>query len=216
MRLIKKRLSAFFLDMFLVIFLSICLSGLAYLNPYKDKYESNVEKYDQVYGEFSSSLLDSSSSSYINSTEVNEYMIDNIIPIIKKVNHYNIFYSLWYLVIYFLYFVIFAYFNNGQTLGKKIFKIRVVDKFENKPSILNLTIRSLFNGSRLYLGLNLMIIINMLLPLITDMRTYYYIYISINFLAFVFELSLIIVFLIKKGIISTHDILAKTKVIEDK
>lgn len=215
MNIIRKRLSAFFLDMLLVIFLSISLSSLSYLNPYKNQYEENVKQYDQVYTEYADSLLDSSSSSYISPETANEYMLENIVPITKKVNHYNVFYSLWYLIIYFLYFVLFAYFNNGQTLGKKLFKIKVVDKYDNNPSLLNLVIRSIFNGSRIYFGLNLVVIINMLLPLINDIQTYYYTYTIISFLALIFEVSLVIVFFVKKGIVSTHDILAKTKVIEE-
>ena len=35
---IKKRIGAFLLDMFIVILISVTLSNLSYLNPYKDKY----------------------------------------------------------------------------------------------------------------------------------------------------------------------------------
>lgn len=215
MNLIRRRLSAFFLDMLLVIFISVSLSNLSYLNPYKSQYERTVEEYNQVYDEFSKSLLDSSSSSYIEPTEANKYMIDNIIPIRMKVDKYNVFYSLWYLIIYFLYFVIFVYFNNGQSLGKKLFKIKVVDKSNNKPSILKLIIRSIFNGSSLYLGLNIMILIRIILPYITSTGGYYYSYTLLSFLALIFEVSLIIIFFVKKGGISTNDLIARTKVIEE-
>lgn len=42
------------------------------------------------------------------------------------------------------YFIIFGYMNKGQTLGKKIFKIRVVNKDGEKASFCNILIRSLF------------------------------------------------------------------------
>lgn len=42
------------------------------------------------------------------------------------------------------YFIIFGYMNNGQTLGKKVFKIRVVKKDGEKASFCNILIRSLF------------------------------------------------------------------------
>lgn len=216
MNLIKKRLSAFFIDMLLVIVLSISLANLSYLNPYKYQYEKTVEEYDQVYHEFETSMLDPSSSSYINPNYANDYMLENIIPLRKKVDHYNIFYSMWYLIIYFLYFVVFTYFNNGQSIGKKLFKIKIVDKQGNKPSVGNLFIRSIFNGSRLYLGLNLVVIVNMLLPLISNMQTYYYVYTMTSLISLIFEISLIGVFLAKKGSVSTHDLIAHTKVVEDK
>lgn len=216
MNLIKRRLSAFFVDMLLVIFLAISLANLSYLNPYKYQYEKSIKEYDQVYSEFQTSLLDPTSSSYINPMEINDYMLDNIMPLAKKISHYNVFYSLWYLLIYFLYFVVFTYFNNGQSLGKKIFKIKVVDKNGNSPGVWNLIVRSIFNGSRLYLGLNIMIIINMLLPLISNVQTYYYAYTLLNVVAIIFEITLLVVFLTKKGSASIHDLIASTKVVETK
>ena len=42
------------------------------------------------------------------------------------------------------YFILFAYFNNGQTIGKKVFKIRIVDKDNNKIKFRQIFIRSIF------------------------------------------------------------------------
>lgn len=42
------------------------------------------------------------------------------------------------------YFIIFGYMNKGQTLGKKIFKIKVVNKDGEKASFWNILLRSLF------------------------------------------------------------------------
>ena len=56
----------------------------------------------------------------------------------------------------------------------------------------------------------------MLLPIVTDMQTYYYSYTLLNLISFIFECTLIIVFLVKKGSISIHDLIAHTKVVEDK
>ena len=47
-------------------------------------------------------------------------------------------------VVFIGYYVIFAYFNKGQTLGKKICKIKVVNIDGDKPNIWNMLIRSLF------------------------------------------------------------------------
>ncbi len=215
MNLIRKRLSAFFLDMLLVIFVSVCLSNLNYLNPYKYKYESTVDEYNQVYEEYATSILNPTSSSYLGKDEVDQYMIDNIVPLTHKVEKYNIFYLLWYLLIYFMYFVVFAHFNNGQTLGKKLFKIKITDKNGEIPSILKLLFRSIFNGSSLYLGLNITIIMRIILTFISDMEVYYYAYTFLNLAAYIFEFSLVIIFFTKKGHISTNDLIAKTEVIEE-
>lgn len=214
MNIIRRRLSAFFLDMLLVIIISVSLSNLSYLNPYKYKYENTVEEYNQVYDEFASSLLSGSSNAFLSTSEVNEYMEENIAPLIQKAEKYNIFYLLWYLGIYLLYFVLFAYFNNGQTLGKKLFKIKVVDKQDKSVSLIKLILRSIFNGSSLYLGLNITIILRILLTLVTNTQNYYSLYMVIRSLSFIFEASMIIIFLIKKGKISTNDLIAGTKVVE--
>lgn len=42
------------------------------------------------------------------------------------------------------YYIVFAYFNKGQTLGKKLCKIRVVNDKGERASIWNILIRSLF------------------------------------------------------------------------
>ena len=42
------------------------------------------------------------------------------------------------------YFIIFGYLNKGQTIGKKIFNIRVVNKEKENVNFLNMLIRSLF------------------------------------------------------------------------
>ena len=45
--------------------------------------------------------------------------------------------------LYVAYFVIFAFLNRGQTLGKKLFKLKVVSKDENKICIGKILVRSL-------------------------------------------------------------------------
>ena len=82
------------------------------------------------------------------------------------IEKYNVFNSLWYLIIFMLYNVLFAYFNDGQTLGKKIFKLRVVKKEGEKASIENFLVRSLFNGSTFFFGINLVVIIRIVFSLI--------------------------------------------------
>ncbi len=42
------------------------------------------------------------------------------------------------------YFIVFCYLNKGQTLGKKLFKIRVVDKDGGNVKLSSLIVRSLF------------------------------------------------------------------------
>ena len=107
------------------------------------------------------------------------------------------------------YYIVFTYFNRGQTLGKKIFKIRVVNDNGDRPSILSILVRGLF---------------------IYGIVTTLYSTISINFLGmndFNYSVSVIsaiesmiivvcvIMMLYKKDGRGLHDIIAKTKVIRE-
>ncbi len=107
------------------------------------------------------------------------------------------------------YYIVFTYFNRGQTLGKKIFKIRVVNDNGDRPSILSVLVRGLF---------------------IYGIVTTLYSTISINFLGmndFNYSVSVIsaiesmiivvcvIMMLYKKDGRGLHDIIAKTKVIRE-
>lgn len=215
MGLIRNRISAFLIDMVLVFAISLSLSNLSYLNPYIDNYATSSKEFQEVYSEYLTTLTPDTSGK-LDINETYKFMYEKLIPLQMKVEKYNIFYILWYLIIYFLYFVLFAYYTEGQTLGKKLFRIKVVDKDDSKVSFKKLLIRSIFNGSSLVMGLNLLCIIKIFLSFITNIQLYYYSYFIFELLAFGFEVSLVIVFLVKKGYTSTADLLAKTKVIEVK
>ena len=110
-------------------------------------------------------------------------------------------------VVFIGYYVIFAYFNKGQTLGKKICKIKVVNIDGNKPSIWNILIRSLFIYG-IITSLYSVISINFL-----NMKDFNY---SVSVVSVVESMILIICTLmmlyIKDGR-GLHDIIAKTNVI---
>lgn len=110
-------------------------------------------------------------------------------------------------VVFIGYYVIFAYFNKGQTLGKKICKIKVVNIDGNKPSIWNMLIRSLFIYG-IITSLYSVISINFL-----NMKDFNY---SVSVVS-VFESMILIIctlmMLYKKDGRGLHDIIAKTNVI---
>ena len=110
-------------------------------------------------------------------------------------------------VVFIGYYVIFAYFNKGQTLGKKICKIKVVNIDGNKPSIWNMLIRSLFIYG-IITSLYSVISINFL-----NMKDFNY---SVSVVSVVESMILIIctlMMLYKKDGRGLHDIIAKTNVI---
>lgn len=55
--------------------------------------------------------------------------------------------SILSIIVYVLYFIVFQYYNNGQTLGKRVMKIKMKSKDKDTLDMNNLVLRELFNNS---------------------------------------------------------------------
>ncbi len=209
---IKKRIGAFLLDMFIVMLISVTLANLSYLNPYKDKYTEASSTYIDLLDEYDELIKNTNPKEYIN--EVFNFANKKLVPQLMIIEKYNVFNSLWYLIIFMLYNVLFAYFNDGQTLGKKIFKLRVVKKDGEKASIRNFLVRSLFNGSTFFFGINLVVIIRILLSILSNKLLFLILFYGVESLSLLLEISLLVTLFVSKGSRITSDYIAKTKVID--
>lgn len=108
------------------------------------------------------------------------------------------------------YFVIFQYMNKGQTIGKKVLNIRVVDKDTEKPiSIIKGLLRSLIVFS--ILSGTLCIILLYLL----GKSNYFILYGSLLILEGIFILTTIIFVLYRNDHRGLHDMIANTTVIKE-
>ena len=145
-----------------------------------------------------------------------EYINSFLVPSLSKLEKYSLFTNLWYIGLYFLYFVVFVYFNNGQTVGKKLFKLQVVDKTGDPASFSKLCVRSLINGSNLYCGVNFIVIIRILLSLANSSQVFFFSTIILGLINYVFEIAMVICLYVKKGEILLNDMVAGTKVISTK
>ena len=119
-------------------------------------------------------------------------------------------------VVFIGYYIIFAYFNKGQTLGKKICKIKVIDydhKVVNdkgeRPSICNMVIRGLLIYG-IVTTLYSTISINFL-----DMEKFNYSVSVISAIESMIIIVSILMMLYKKDGRGLHDIIAKTNVIRE-
>lgn len=128
-----QRIGAFFIDALLVAIVAALFSRISLINPYYDEYE-------EVYSEYYNYVLESAkvgeetaSTDILNSPEMDDLMY--------KVSYYNSYTQIITLVIIVLYFVVFQYFNNGQTIGKAIFKIKLSSE-KKKLSIWMLLLRT--------------------------------------------------------------------------
>ena len=113
------------------------------------------------------------------------------------------------IVLYVGYFIVFGYLNKGQTLGKKICKIKVVNDSDDKPSIWNIIVRSLFIYGIITL-LYSVIFVNIL-----NKNMFSYGNVIVTYMESIFMIVAFFMVLYRKDGRGLHDMMAKTKVIEE-
>ena len=200
-----KRVGAYIFDTIVLVALVVFLTGPIQANDKKvsEEFKSYSQEIVELTGEYFSKTSISDSKKALEL----ENRIKNLSEETKKAQ-YKHRYSLYFLsqkiiilLLTIVYFVVFPFFNDGQTLFKKIFKIKV-----EYQSLSNLLIREelarnfICTSFVLYLisGINYSLF-SLYIKYITPVTLTFMI---INFL----------VFLIKKQAI--HDIIAKTNVVE--
>ena len=204
--MLKNRVSAFILDMLLVLVLTVLMANIGAVNPYLEKYNKANKEYRAVYVQVMEDLQDNKIDTVIASQEILKYQ--------RKVEKYNVFFNIWYLVFYLSYNVLFQFFNNGQTLGKKMFKIKVASKDGKEASLASMLVRTLFNGTSILSGVALFMIIKSAAVLITDKDIYLIVFTLSSLLSYVYEFLTLIFLLTKKGSRTLNDMIAKTQIVE--
>ena len=203
--MVIKRVGAYIFDTIVLVALVVFLTGPIHSND--KKVSEEVKNYSQEIVELTGEYFSKTSISDSKKALELENRIKNLSEETKKAQ-YKHRYSLYFLsqkiiilLLTIVYFVVFPFFNDGQTLFKKIFKIKV-----EYQSLSNLLIREelarnfICTSFVLYLisGINYSLF-SLYIKYITPVTLTFMI---INFL----------VFLIKKQAI--HDIIAKTNVVE--
>ena len=193
-----QRALAYIIDMVLII-LIVNIVGSVFNQKQLEELDKelndkldNVTSVEQFYDDSSEELLEELLDI--------EYKIDKASAPITAVN----------VVISIGYFIIFQYMNNGQTLGKKIFKIKVESETKKKVSLLQMTLRSLLIN---VIAFNL---INVLAVVFLPKEWYLSINSIVTFgqwLVFIISSLLILYNKDKNGV---HDMLAKTKVVDER
>ena len=167
------------------------------IDTFKTNDEGKITIKDLYFGKYKLKEVSSSMGNIV--TDI-EYKIDKASAPITAVN----------VVISIGYFIIFQYMNNGQTLGKKIFKIKVESETKKKVSLLQMTLRSLLIN---VIAFNL---INVLAVVFLPKEWYLSINSIVTFgqwLVFIISSLLILYNKDKNGV---HDMLAKTKVVDER
>ena len=111
--------------------------------------------------------------------------------------------------LYIAYFIIFQFMLGGQTIGKKVFHLRVVSSDDGKVTIWQMILRSLFMFS-IVSGILYVVLLNVL-----SMESYINAYLLISILDLLFLIVSLLFILYRKDKRGLHDLMANTKVIKE-
>lgn len=187
-----KRVLAYLVDVMIISFVSLLLT---YFVP-------TSENYNKLNKEFETLTID-----YRNQEVTMEEYLEKGTDINYQLNKEAVPQTIVSTVLSIIYFVVLTYFMNGETLGKKLMKIKITSNNDKKLTMNNYLIRALVIDSVL---MNIITIITILL-FSKDIYLTSYNIISYVF-SFVYIVSLAMILFSKNGR-GLQDILANTKVI---
>lgn len=188
-----KRLAAYLLDtIFITLVVSLISSGIT-----SKEYEDAYNEYLDLNEKYTSAEI-----------TIGEYM-DDISPVMYRMNKASVIVTGINVALSIFYFTVFQYLNKGQTLGKKILGIRVVEN-GNNPSLKSIILRSILVDSILTGS------IGIILLFLLKESNYYLVYSGISVLEMIFVFVSALFVLYRKDKLGLHDIIAHTEVIEEK
>ena len=204
-----RRFAALFLDLLIISILTMLLTNNTISNPTYNDYLSNMDEYNKV--------VETMPTVSSNPDDLDNY-VNKVAPTIYNMNKSRVYYFIWSVVLSILYFGLFQYSTGGQTIGKKLYKIKVTNKEDKKISLARLILRTMFIGEMyLFDGIVIVSILNILGILLINNAYNYMMYFSIvNFIGIAFEIFMIVYFIRNKNDEAIHDKISKTKVIDIK
>ena len=192
-----KRIGAYVLDILIVSLFVSLLSYVPFLNPSRDAYS---EKYNELVN-----LQEQYSSSEISLDEYNQAFE----PIAYEIYRYNTYYVIIDLVCTLLYFGVLQFFCKGQTIGKKLFQIRVVSNDERPLTLVNFILRTVVL-SNMIISVALQCIV-----LVMDVDHYYMVYENVNLVGSIILYIILFMIVVRADGRGLHDFVANTKVVLD-
>ena len=192
-----------------------------FLNDFKKEYEDKKlddEEFDKLQKDYIEII---NLEEYFNDKKITETEYDEIYE--KVYNEYNQIYqdsnyelmkinyipSIIIMVITILYFVVFGYFCNGQTLGKKMMQLQVVSKEGNRANILKLLLRTVILTGILTSILNLILLFSV------NKEVYFVANEYIGIVSGIIEMIILVMVLYRKDKRGLHDLITNTKVIKE-
>jgi len=145
-------------------------------------------------------------NSYVNEEISIEEYNDKVYDINYRLQKSSILSNVISFVVMFGYYIVFAYLNKGQTLGKKLFKIRVVST-DDKVSLKGMIIRNIIIYgfiTKLY---------NIIFVNLFDVNMFNSVYSILSYIMSLFVIVSFMMVLYRKDGRGLHDIIARTNVV---
>ena len=187
-----KRIIAYVIDILIVFCLSTLLTNFL---PQSEEYKASSEEYMELFNKYTAKEI--SQDEFVKKTN----------DVIYVMNRSGVTTTVVNTALTIFYFVVYAYFMNGQTLGKKIMKLKIVSNGSQKLTMNNYLIRGLLINSILMKVLGIIFIIGLnknLYIKVNDITTYLF------GIIYIVTFGMILFREDKRGL---HDFIAGTKVI---
>lgn len=192
--LFSKRILSYFIDLFIVFCISALITSFI---PISEKAQGLSENMNDVVSMLSEKKIDfkqyANEINNINYELTKETVISTLVSII----------------VYILYFVVYPVYNNGQTVGKKMFRLKIINSKNQQLTFNNLLFREMILHS---IALNIIVTV-----LVLFLNKSQFISLS-NMLSIIQEIIfivIIIMIILKKDGRGLHDIVGNTIVISE-
>lgn len=188
----SQRVLAFLIDLLL---LSIITSLITMFIPINDTATKLYEEQNKVL------------EGYVEGTVPMEEYVNQIIDLGYDISKQTVIISIVSIVISLLYYVVYPCYNNGQTFGKKLMKIKIKKTNDTELSMNDLLIRSMINNSIL------VNIINVILVLFLSKNLYLSTSSLVSFIQYLVLIISLIMIAFTKNAQGLHDKVCKTEVV---
>lgn len=183
-----KRVSAFFIDLFIIsIMVNLCT---LFINP--NNIDDLIEEQSLIIEKIVDNEIDLKTG------------IDSLVPISYKIDKNNVTTNLISMIIIVGYLGIYQYYS-CQSIGKKILKIKIKG--------INLSLNKMVLRSVLIYGI-IFTLMNIISIYIFNEFDYFYISIVTNFIEIIFILTCLFMVLFREDKKGLHDLILKTEVVE--
>jgi len=216
-KIVIKRFIAYAIDILIVSMISSLITSNTLINKDFKKYMDTYEKYEEIvdkYEDDKEALQEALEYEAITDDEydvklekLNDSFNEDNVSYNYKLIKLSIVSTIVSMLVILLYFVVIQYYFNGQTVGKKIMKLRVVSNSSKKLNILNYLFRSLILNSVLINTLSIIMVIVL-------SKNDYLIYNEIIYVVnYIMEMAIIFMMGFTKDNRGLQDYVANTKVI---